>query len=170
MGLDMTVNRLPAPTWNWLHMNEARLKEIAVNREGRLSLETPDRIDTYEEKKEKPEQNMEEYAETASNPESVRKQLSDIPSGMGADMDALLNQNGAGFRIWRTAPGDKETEPVRLHFNYKDGEKVQNRIGIYAGKDSELTVIMDFRGEGELQSPESVAAGNDGNNRNSEND
>ena len=27
-GLDMTVNSLPSRTWNWLKMNESKLKEI----------------------------------------------------------------------------------------------------------------------------------------------
>ncbi|MFR3824813.1 MAG: hypothetical protein ACLTZG_26110 [Hungatella hathewayi] len=27
-GLDLTINRLPARTWNWLRMNEADLKQI----------------------------------------------------------------------------------------------------------------------------------------------
>ena len=25
--MDMTINRLPAKTWNWLHMNECELKD-----------------------------------------------------------------------------------------------------------------------------------------------
>lgn len=27
-GLDMTVNSLPSRTWNWLKMNESKLKDI----------------------------------------------------------------------------------------------------------------------------------------------
>lgn len=27
-GFDLTINRLPARTWNWLRMNEADLKQI----------------------------------------------------------------------------------------------------------------------------------------------
>ena len=27
-GLDLKINRLPARTWNWLKMNESKLKDI----------------------------------------------------------------------------------------------------------------------------------------------
>lgn len=31
-GIDMTVNRLPARTWNWLKMNESRLTDVKIEK------------------------------------------------------------------------------------------------------------------------------------------
>lgn len=35
-GIDMTVNRLPARTWNWLKMNESRLTDVKIEKHVRL--------------------------------------------------------------------------------------------------------------------------------------
>lgn len=129
MGIDMTINRLPAPTWNWLHVNEASLKGVSAPSRGRLVAETPASIHFYTE----PFNNKEETA-----------QLAQITTGLGADMDELAKQGAADFDIWEIAPGVHESEPVRLHFTYEPGDTVQNRIGIRLGAGSEMTVIMDY--------------------------
>jgi len=132
--MDMTVNRLPAPTWNWLHVNEVNLRDVPVPAEGQVETETPDTISySYYNKEEKffP---------------------ADIPGGAGADLDVLLEQSNGGFHSWEIASGVKESAPVRLRFCYEAGKPVQNRIDIHACEDSEITVIMDFRGEDAAES------------------
>ncbi|MCD8337664.1 MAG: SufD family Fe-S cluster assembly protein [Lachnospiraceae bacterium] len=127
--MDMTVNRLPAPTWNWLRVNEGCLRSVPVPEEGSIETETPDTIlYSYYNKEEK------EF-------------YTDIQGGVGADLDALLDQSNGGFHNWEIASGVKESAPVRLRFCYEAGKPVQNRIAIHACENSEITVIMDFRGE-----------------------
>ncbi|MCD8022542.1 MAG: SufD family Fe-S cluster assembly protein [Lachnospiraceae bacterium] len=166
MGLDMTINRLPGPTWHWLHVNEASLRGVSAPLEGRLETETPDTIRYYKEEtlrdfpgRENPcDLSMDAVEKNAAKEEAGIgaaalptaaidvTALAQIPTGLGEDMDALASKSDAGFHFWEIAPGVKESAPVRLHFSYAGGETVQNRIGIYAGEDSEITVIMDFRG------------------------
>ncbi|MCD8103721.1 MAG: SufD family Fe-S cluster assembly protein [Lachnospiraceae bacterium] len=128
MGINMTINRLPAPTWNWLHVNEAALSVADTPAEGQVKAETPDSIQYYKE-------------------ETTPSCFAQIPTGLGEELDALFTQCGALTRIWEIAPGVKESEPVRLHFSYQDGAVWQNRIGILAGENSAITVVMDFCGE-----------------------
>ncbi|MCC8138120.1 MAG: SufD family Fe-S cluster assembly protein [Clostridiales bacterium] len=125
MDRDMTINRLPAPTWNWLHVNEAGIKGVPALQAGKLEDETP---------------------EVIQKQEVSGAELSRIPGGMGADMDQLLSQNPMDFSVWTIAAGLKERKPVRLHFAYEAGAPAQNLIGICADEDSEITVIMDFSG------------------------
>ncbi|MCD7832433.1 MAG: SufD family Fe-S cluster assembly protein [Lachnospiraceae bacterium] len=124
--MDMTVNRLPAPTWNWLRVNEGSLRGVSVPVRGPIEMETPDTISySYYNKEEK-------------------NFPADIPGAVGTDLDALLEQSEAGFHGWEIAAGVKESAPVRLHFSYETGKSVQNRIAVHACENSEITVIMDF--------------------------
>ena len=34
---DMIINRIPAKTWNHLHMNQSRVGEVVINRTGELN-------------------------------------------------------------------------------------------------------------------------------------
>ncbi|MCD8348702.1 MAG: SufD family Fe-S cluster assembly protein [Lachnospiraceae bacterium] len=127
--MDMTVNRLPAPTWNWLRVNEVNLRNVPVPAEGQIETETPDTISySYYNKKE-------------------NFSPADISGAVGADLDVLLEESDGGFHSWEIASGVKESAPVRLHFCYEAEKPVQNRIAIHACEDSEITVIMDFCGE-----------------------
>ncbi|MCC8104333.1 MAG: SufD family Fe-S cluster assembly protein [Clostridiales bacterium] len=127
--MDMTVNRLPAPTWNWLRVNEVNLRGVPVPAESQIEMETPDTISySYYNNEEK-------------------NFPTGIPGGVGADLDALLASCNGGFHSWEIVSGRKESEPVRLRFCYEAGKPAQNRIDIHACENSEITVIMDFRGK-----------------------
>ncbi len=142
MEMDMTINRLPAPTWNWLHVNEASVKGVPDLQAGKMEDETPETIE---------KQVISRAVRNCDNeiqPDAgtLSAELLQISGGMGADMDQLMAQNPADFHIWTIAAGVKESEPVRLHFTYEPDAPAQNLIGICAEEDSEITVIMDFRG------------------------
>lgn len=70
---DMTVNRLPARTWNWLQVNESRLSGINAEGGAPLSIWAPP-----------------EVRHIKGNP-----CMNEIETGMGRDMDLLT----AG-RLW----------------------------------------------------------------------
>ncbi len=166
MGLDITMNRLPAPTWNWLHVNEASLAGVYAPDEGHLEAETPEtiqyhkydtvRVGNYAAKDVAAEDETSSIAGAngaAGADEAADSELADIaaklvriPGGAGPDMEELRKQGSFDFHIWETAPGVKESEPVRLHFRFENGAAVQNIIGVHAQEDSEITVIMDFCG------------------------
>lgn len=79
-GLDITINRLPARTWNWLRMNEARLERIEAG-------EAPAVI-----------------TEGFEEAEGWQEDFSAIATGMGRDMDRLAGEAGTGaIRIWSGA-------------------------------------------------------------------
>ncbi|MCD7763203.1 MAG: SufD family Fe-S cluster assembly protein [Lachnospiraceae bacterium] len=142
MEMDMTINRLPAPTWNWLHVNEATVKGVPALQAGKMEDETPETI----------EKQVVSCAvwncDSKKQPDAgtLSAELLQIPGGMGADMDQLMAQNPTDLHTWTIAAGVKESEPVRLHFTYEPDAPAQNLIGINAEEGSEITVIMDFRG------------------------
>lgn len=130
-GLNIKVNRLPAPTWNRLHMNETCVENISVTEEGKFEKSIPEHIVHTME---------------------VNKVLSDMKTGMGKDMDILLcsagqsNEKEVPMHVFRVEKNRKEKEPVRLRFSYESGCRSYNRIGIWAEENSEITVIMEFCG------------------------
>ncbi|MCD7745481.1 MAG: SufD family Fe-S cluster assembly protein [Lachnospiraceae bacterium] len=161
MGLDMTMNRLPAPTWNWLHVNEASLAGAYAPDEGHMEAETPETIQYHVVKTgcialndgtsvndSSSNVDAEKAADAAAglNPASMAAKLAQIPGGVGSDMEELKKQGNFDLHLWTIARGVKESEPVRLHFRYENGGAAQNAIGVYAQEDSEITVVMDFRG------------------------
>ena len=79
-GLDMTVNSLPSRTWNWLKMNESKLKEIEAGY-------TWDVKEVAGESKE-----MAGSAERAAENQEV---FSHIHTGMGPDMSRLGEMAGS---------------------------------------------------------------------------
>ncbi|MCI6451935.1 MULTISPECIES: SufD family Fe-S cluster assembly protein [Hungatella] len=118
-GLDLTINRLPARTWNWLRMNEADLKQIEAG-------ESPTVI-----------------TEGFGEAEPWNEDISVLPTGMGEDMDRLAGEAGtAAIRI-QSGPL-KEKKRAALHFVCSDGGKNFQPVELLVREGECLTVIMDF--------------------------
>lgn len=133
-GLDMTVNSLPSRTWNWLKMNESKLKDIEA---GDVC-----QVETVKT----------EAAKTAD--EHAEADFSNIPTGMGADMDRLGEMAGSSsIFIKSSEKTGTKTEPVRLHFSCKEGKKCFQKVEILAKEGEEVNVLMDYT------SPEKTASG-----------
>lgn len=127
---NMIINKLPAPTWTWLRVNE---HTVAV----------PDV--------------MEKAVCTVENmPSEVREGkvdftsicLGDVELGAGEEFRQMSHKAKTGGASY-TVPADvKVEEPIRLLFDYND-EKVGrlSRTSIVLGENSELTVIMIFKGK-----------------------
>ena len=79
-GLDMTVNSLPSRTWNWLKMNESKLKEIEAG-------------DTWDVKEVAGE--SKEIACLTEDAAENQEVFSHIHTGMGPDMDRLGKMAGS---------------------------------------------------------------------------
>ena len=127
-GLDIKINKLPSPTWNWLHMNETELKKIKLDKQGLMEEKVPVGIDKREER---------------------FSSFEDIKTGMGNGADILINSAGISPLSFSVKEGIKEAEPLKLDFSYEGGENAGNSIELYAGKDSEVTLIMDYKSSGE---------------------
>lgn len=137
-GLDMTVNSLPSRTWNWLKMNESKLKDIETG-------------DTCEiEKVNGASENI-----TGSSVEAAEKKadFSDILTGIGRDMDLLGEKSGSVPIVIESSRAEAVSKPVRLHFSCKDGKKSFQKVEISAKEGEEVNVFMDYT------SPEKTAAG-----------
>lgn len=117
---DMTVNRLPARTWNWLQVNESRLSGINAEGGAPLSIWAPP-----------------EVRHIKGNP-----CMSEIETGMGRDMD-LLTAEAPLDRIEIPA-GTAPASPILLALEYGGGERRANRLEICAGEGSRASVVLEL--------------------------
>ena len=134
-GIDMNVNTLPSPTWNWLHMNETKVSQIAINGKAKEESKTP-----------------------ASLKEAVQIEntLDAIAGGMGEDMESLAEKTAPEFRHFTAPAGVKENAPVMLAYRYQKGEASFDRVGLTAEENSEMTVVMDFGSEADTEGQAAV--------------
>lgn len=127
-GYQMTVNRLPSPTWNWLHMNESSLSDIEPqNRGTSLTAEVPKGIS---------------YGCT-------NRTMQMIPGGMGPDMERLMEQAGVKAHTIVAKEGWNREEPVFFHMAYEEQANGIQAVEIIAKEDSRITVVMDYTSMGE---------------------
>lgn len=121
-GYQMNVNRLPAPTWNWLHMNESSLSDIKPENTGAcFCVEAPKSI-------------------THSR---AGRTLQAVPGGMGADMDRLLDAADAEAEVVVAEEGAREEEPVFCHLEYGEQANGIHAVEVFAKENSRVTVVMD---------------------------
>lgn len=138
-GLDMTVNSLPSRTWNWLKMNESKLKEIEAG-------------DTWDVKEVAGE--SEEIAGLTKGTAENQEVFSHIHTGMGPDMDRLGKMAGSQAIMIKSSPkSEGGSEPVRLHFSCEDNKKSFQKVEILAKEGEEVNVLMDYT------SPEKTSSG-----------
>ena len=139
--MNLTINALPAPTYNWLRMNEAKLGNVTVAGQVAPTVEVPEGIG-------------EGFAE--------KPMLADVLTGGGKDMDALVEAAAVPMRVFTAPAGVKITDDaVRMTFDYDDTEKEfsvdrkanegntevigkVNSVGVFLEKDSEMTLVMDY--------------------------
>lgn len=118
--MDMVINRLPARTWNHLHMNERTLKGVEIKGAGTAAVSGACPV----------------------TDERFAGQYADIAGGAGHDLDALAERAGIPVQCFVSENGKKE--PLKLAFSYEDGGAVMNRIGLTVREGERLDVIMDY--------------------------
>lgn len=140
MSFDLKINQLPALTWNHLGMNEAVLKNVKIDGEGRFEATIPDGICVDAEKgccAKEPEEvfsdNAIDHAASLSRHAAMETELNEQLETRKIPVHKLL-----------VGTGEKIAQPARFHFSCQDGGHVFDRISITAQEDSELTVVMDF--------------------------
>lgn len=140
MSFDLKINQLPALTWNHLGMNEAVLKNVKIDGEGRFEAAIPDGICVDAEKGCCAKEPEEVFSDNSfANTESLSRH-----AAMEAELDEQLAARKIPVHKLLVGAGEKIAQPARFHFSCPDGGHVFDRISITAQEDSELTVVMDF--------------------------
>lgn len=132
MNEKITINRLPVITWNRLKMNEAIVDYPGPLYNGQIHIHCPNQIS---------------YQEIPMVPDSDKENsypFSNIPTGMGADIDTLLVKNHISAHTFTISEKTIVSEPLKLDFVY-NGENAQAYyIEIHAKENSEVTILMDY--------------------------
>ncbi|MCR5641125.1 MAG: SufD family Fe-S cluster assembly protein [Lachnospiraceae bacterium] len=117
------INHLPAPTWHWLHMNDA---DVSV----------PDELLTY--------------IAADEVPSGVEKTVLDAPTlgavatGFGKHADVIFGGVGEVTSYRTTA---EVAAPVRLDYDFSEGANSVNAIELIAPEHTEMLVIQHFHSE-----------------------
>lgn len=145
MSRNLIINKLPAYTYNWLHMNEAQLPGVSVIEEALVAAEVPAGI-------------QQGFMKADFAAQSGVK----ILTGAGEDMDALLADADITVQTFTVPAGvHVKNDAVRLQLSYTDqgfvydsknadaaGENGQagkmNAFRYVLEPDSEMTVVMDY--------------------------
>lgn len=126
--MSMIVNALPSVTWNQLRVNQSEAEEIHYNGEVSLDEDLPAAVFGYREE---------------ANGEAA-KQIGQIQTGMGEDMDALFEEHSREWLCLRVKDGQKVEDPARLHFHYQYRSQDLERFALDLEEGSALTLIMDY--------------------------
>ena len=128
---NIAINKLPVPTWTWLKVNE-------------YNVQVPDRFEKTVS-----------VVDTMPDEVKVGKvdfasvSLGDVELGAGEDFRKISHNAKTSGDSYTVAPGVKVNEPIRITYEYGDCSANTgrlNRTAIVLGEDSELTVIMTFKG------------------------
>lgn len=123
--LNLTINRLPALTWHHLGMNQTSLDQVLTEGEGTLTIETPDGVT-----------------------QPAQDDLPAIGGGMGPDLDTLVQASDVAVHHLSIPAGTVASQPVRVKLTYGPEEKKLSAFTIHAEADSQVTVLMDYAGDG----------------------
>ena len=138
--IDMTVNRLPAKTWNRLSVNQAEIKDLTVDGWQRpvVTVRCP--------KDEKPV--VKEL--TAGQQASLYKEMEKIRTGMGVEVSHLKPEDATDICVETTGdsegaiPNDLQTALV---FDYQDQGNCFQDVKIHAKAGESVTVWTVVRSE-----------------------
>ena len=123
--MNMTINRLPVPTWNHLKMNQADLSGITSVKEGNLTVVKPENVAEMK----------------ASKPVYL-----DLATGSGRDVDKLIHDAEVPCHRYSVKKGERTAEPVRLSFRYEKDSQDMSSVELTAEDNGYLWVIEDFSG------------------------
>ena len=120
--MDIQINKIPSPTWNWLQMNEVKVENVQ----------------TYNK------QNGEAYISKIETPNAVNHTVEDefdvdAATGMGDEVANIL-----GDATVHTFAADKAVnEPVVIDYNFSQGVSA-SRVQLKVSSNAEMIVVQDF--------------------------
>ena len=127
---EIRLNRLPAITWYWLKMNEARAEVDCSADEAAVEKSVPEGI----------------IESVGSSPE-----LEGQPTGTGDALGRYLAGSGIRTSAFLTERGSRPRKALKLHYHYKNGDQKAGAVELLCRKNSEMTVIMDFTSEADAE-------------------
>lgn len=149
---DLTVNRLPAKTWNWLKMNETRLEQISAPVWERLEIRSTGQAE-FEIEEEK--RRLIAQTKTGMGPE-----LDELAAAGNIGVQEIFCPDGAELRVQVKIPGDAAAQcetadherdrAVQAETTDREGDSrglsrtVMSRLSVWAGAGSRVTVVMDL--------------------------
>ena len=123
---NMTINRLPSKTWNWLRMNETQLERIEIPAAGEAKVTLPEKITTAENEGSKP----------------WNADFAGIASGMGEDMDGLLAAAGVKAKHYEVPADVTEVQPLLLDYAYAQNSLQAGAVAALCEEKASLEVIQ----------------------------
>lgn len=120
---DMIINRIPAKTWNHLHMNQSKVGEVVINRTGELNASVND-VSLIDDGK-------------LNNGE-----LDNIIGGCGQEITEAAKKSQTEPVYYIT--DKKNAGFVRLDFNYGKSNADINVVGIETKENASIDVYMDL--------------------------
>lgn len=121
--IEMTLNRLPVPTWNRMRMNDVRVAAERPSGECMLEVRLPDGVERRAA-------------------DSLKDAFADVATGMGCELDRLFD--GIGADVYR-AVGATDGAVV-IDWTFGNGDSTcANSIGLETAPGTSMDVVMDFR-------------------------
>lgn len=170
MNIDMKVNELPARTYRWLGLNgeELNISDISFSRFAIDIVKAPKEVFIRENVDAKEAENIFEksHGVVLKSDENIVGPNGDIAqrhagqivrTGMGTDVDALLEEAGVKALVIEAGKNEKVSEPVMLHDHLMHSDSVISRQVIIVPDNSELTVIMDYDSDTDADGIEAVS-------------
>ena len=159
----MKVNVLPVLTYNFLHVNDSTLQISDFNIADKSSpkaKELPSGVTVredvpFEEAGEVFRANKDRILAPIdghvdpNGDTSARDASQALRTGMGADVDGLMNSMAATVDIYTVEEGVKADKPIVIRYDMADGDASLSGQIIHAKKDSEVTVVIAYSSDKE---------------------
>lgn len=129
MSENITLNRIPSLTWNWLRMNDVKVEmPLPVTGECPCEVTVPDGV-AYEK----------ESAAFAN----------DIKGGSGETYAKLIEERIKETAVFSAAEGTNAEAPVVIKFRNEAGASTFNKFVITAEENANITVVMSYTSDRE---------------------
>ncbi|MBE5896842.1 MAG: SufD family Fe-S cluster assembly protein [Lachnospiraceae bacterium] len=120
--MDIQINKIPSPTWNWLQMNEVKVENVQ----------------TYNK------QNGETYITKTETPDAVNHTVEDefdvdVATGMGNEVANILGD----ATVHTFATEEVENEPVVIEYKFPQGVSA-SKVQLKVSSNAEMIVVQDF--------------------------
>lgn len=149
--LDLKLNELSAPTWNYLKLNAAGFNDtVELNGRGECIIHNipagviigSEGCDSCGRAVVKPASELKSLAEKVKG--DIFKSMK---TGMGPEADAFFNNNCNEALSIRAVCGAGAVKPLKLNYRLGNGDGYVVKQNITAEEGSFLTVIMDYSGD-----------------------
>lgn len=129
MSENITLNRIPSLTWNWLKMNDVKVEmPLPVTGDCPCEISVPYGIEQGKE---------------------VSTFANEIKGGSGEAYEKLVEERINETVTFSVAAGTNVEEPIVLKFKNEDGASTFNKIVVTAEENSNITLVMSYSSERE---------------------